>query len=209
MKVILIGSTGLVGQEVLKLLLADPSILEVVTPARHGQSIHSKQKLIIYDYEKNENAEEFKNADVVICTLGTTMKKAKSKPNFKKVDYDYPLNFANLAKKNGTRHFILNSSMGASAKSPIFYSKIKGEIEESIRALNFDKYSIIRPGLIGGERSEFRLFEIITLKALTAFGFLLPKSLKINPANKIAQTICTEMKTDFNGEQIISSDAMI
>lgn len=209
MKVILIGSTGLVGKEVLKILVSDPTITEIVTPVRSGQSLCSKHKVLIYDFDKNENLVEFKGADVIICTLGTTMKKAKSKENFRKVDYEYPLNFAKIGKANGCIHYILNSAMGASVNSSIFYNKVKGEVEQSIRELSFEKYSILRPGLIGGNREEFRLFERIAVKVFTHIDFLIPKSLKINPAEKIAKAICEEIKKNFKGERILTSEMFL
>jgi uncharacterized protein YbjT (DUF2867 family) len=211
MKVILIGSTGLVGSEVLKILSIDQNITEVITPVRSikSESIHPKQKQIEYNFDKNEYVSDFKNVDVIICTLGTTMKKALGQENFRKVDYDYPLNFAKLGKENGVKHFILNSAMGASSKSPLFYNRVKGEIENSIGLLNYEKFSIIRPGLIGGKREEFRLMELIGMKVLTFIGVILPNKLKINPAHKIAEAICKEVKRDFKGQAILTSENFI
>ena len=208
MKIILVGSTGLVGQEVLKQLIADPAVTQVVTPVRNGNSVQNKQNLFTYDFKRGENCAIFKGADAFICTLGTTLKKAGTPENFRLVDHDYPLHFARIAKENGVPHFILNSAMGASAQSKFFYNRVKGEVEDHIRELNLHKLSIVRPGLIGGKRNELRPLEYVSQSVIGFLSFLLPKSLRINPASRIAQVICAELKQDFQGQRIIKSDQM-
>lgn len=209
MKVILIGSTGLVGSEVLKLLIADQTVTEVVTPVRTLQPAHTKQKVIVYDFDKCESIAEFQNADAIICTLGTTIKKVKTKEAFRKVDFEYPFNFAKMGKSLGIKHFLLNSAMGANAHSKIFYNQVKGEIENEIRKLNFDKYTIVRPGLIGGDRQESRPGEYAAKIILATIGFLLPKSLRINPAKSIAAAIVNSLHDTSRKETIITSEQMI
>lgn len=205
MKIILIGSTGLVGSHVLKQLIADPAINEVVTPLRSGESIHKKHKVVVYNFDKNENFPEFKNADAIICTLGTTMKKAKSKAAFLKVDFEYPLNFAKQGKSNGVKHYILNTAFGANSKSRFFYNQVKGQIEEAIEVLNFEKFTIVRPGLIGGHRNEFRLAEALSLKIMTALDWMIPKAFKPNQPENISAAICRALHAKSSGKTILSA----
>ncbi len=198
MKVILIGSTGLIGKHVLKILSHDPRISEIITPVRKNLPNLPKQHNLVYDFNKNEDLEIFKDSDALICTLGTTMKIAKSKENFIKVDLEYPLNFAKKAKNLGINHFIINSSMGADKNSLIFYNKIKGQVENELVLLAFPKLTIIRPGLLGGTREESRPLEDLSKKVFTMLEKILPKKLRISKPELVAQKICDSL---FNQEQ--------
>jgi len=98
---------------------------------------------------------DFAGADL-FCALGTTIKKAGSQEQFRKVDFDYPLRLAELGKHEGIRSFSLVSAMGANARSGIFYSRVKGETEDRIAALGLRALFLLRPSLLLGERDEFR-----------------------------------------------------
>ncbi|MFN8284474.1 MAG: oxidoreductase [Chitinophagales bacterium] len=167
---LLVGATGLVGGHVLELLLQDAAYDTVIVLTRKSLNInHPKLREVIIDFNRlNAFADEI-NADVIFCCLGTTIKVAGSKEVFKKVDYEYPYQIAQVAKKNGSSKYLLVSALGANKNSMIFYNQVKGELEDAISALNFDAFHVLQPSLIIGERTESRLGEGIAQKLSPVF----------------------------------------
>lgn len=159
-KAIVIGATGLIGKELVGQLINSRDYSKITLLVRRTVGIqHPKLEEKIINFEQLEKVDvNLKEADV-FCTLGTTIKKAGSQEAFRLVDYNYPLTLAKMAKEQGASHFLIVTSMGASAKSMAFYSRVKGEIEEALQALNFPALSIFRPSLLLGDREEFRLGE--------------------------------------------------
>src|SRR5690606_24320068 len=109
-------------------------------------------------YRLEEYADHFK-VDDVFCCLGTTIKKAGSQNAFRRVDYDYPVALGKLAKSAGAKRFLVISAMGADARSNIFYSRVKGQMEEALKKMEFPALHIFQPSLLLGKRDEFRLGE--------------------------------------------------
>jgi len=208
MNLLLVGSTGLVGREVLKLALASPEVAQVVAPVRRRLEPHAKLVAPVVDFDRLPAQEPWWQADAVICTLGTTIKVAGSQEAFRKVDYSYPMAVARLARQHGTPTFVLNSALGADAGSRVFYNRVKGEVEHGVRSLGFETLVIARPGLIGGAREEFRLGEKILVPILAALGPVLPRAWRINPAGHIARAMFDAAMHPQAGEQIITSDRM-
>lgn len=174
MKAVIIGATGLVGKELVKLLLQLKKYDQISVIVRKKLSIvHPRliQYRITMDELNELPASIFLDADV-FCALGTTIKKAKSKDNFRKVDYDYVLQFATLAKKYGLASFTLVSAMGANVKSIFFYSKVKGQIEQALLELELPKLYVIRPSLILGDRPEKRFGEQLAINWSKKLKFL-------------------------------------
>jgi uncharacterized protein YbjT (DUF2867 family) len=95
----------------------------------------------------------------VFCALGTTIRKAGSQQKFRQVDYEYPLQLAQIARMNGASHYSIVSALGADPKSRVFYSRVKGEVEQALRAMNWPSLVILRPSLIAGDRAESRPME--------------------------------------------------
>ena len=113
-----------------------------------------------------------KGSDLFISALGTTRGAAGGFEQQKKIDYDLNLDLAKAAKENGTKHYVLISSSGASASSPFGYPKMKGELEEAVKGLGFENCIILRPGLIVGERVDSRPPEFALRKVASAVGAL-------------------------------------
>lgn len=156
---IVIGATGFTGTFLVKQLCESEEYVSVSVIARNNISYkHPKLEVKIKDFDMLEE-KDFEIADDLFCCLGTTMKKAKTKENFEKVDLIYPLQIASLAKKRGIHHILAISAAGSSKKSPFFYSRIKGQMEQQLIDLNLPKLSIFRPSLLTGGRKEFRLGE--------------------------------------------------
>lgn len=173
-KALVIGATGLIGKEVVKLLLEDPSYDQVNVIARKPLGIEDK-KLHFFqnDFETLDAISGAFAVDHVFCCLGTTMKKAGGKEAFMRVDYHYPIEVARRAKEHGATHYLLVTSMGANSKSKVFYSRVKGKVEEEIKKIGFAGLSILRPSLLLGDRNERRLGEDIgkvVMKLIPYFG---------------------------------------
>jgi uncharacterized protein YbjT (DUF2867 family) len=205
MKLLLVGSTGLVGRHVLDLALADGRIDAVVAPVRHNVANHPKLLAPMVDFERLPNDADWWRVDAVICTLGTTMRMAGSQEAFRRVDHDYALAVADLARQHGASTFALNSAMGANPSSRFFYNRVKGELERDLATLGFRSLTFVRPGLIGGERNETRSTERIAAIVLGALRPILPRRLRINPAERIAQALIDAAIAARPGTHIVGS----
>jgi uncharacterized protein YbjT (DUF2867 family) len=175
MKALVIGATGATGRDLVNQLLTDKDYDEVNVFVRRPLEVESpKLKTHIVDFEKPEEWKDLVNGDVAFSCLGTTLKDAGSKEAQRKVDYDYQYNFAKAAKENEVEDYILVSSYGANPKSKIFYSRMKGELEQSIKALHFNKLMIFQPGMLDRKDSE-RTGEVLggkIIKFANKFGVL-------------------------------------
>ncbi len=159
-KALIVGATGLIGNYCLQNLLNDPTYSEVTAIARKPiLTTHRKLKTIITDFTDIESDISTIQADDVFCCLGTTIKKAGSQEAFKKIDHTLVVTVAEIMKKKGAEQFIVISSMGADTDSKVFYSRVKGEMEEALKEINYPCIRIIRPSLLLGSREEFRLGE--------------------------------------------------
>jgi uncharacterized protein YbjT (DUF2867 family) len=157
---LIIGATGLVGSHLLDLLLNDPRFekIKVFTRKSTGKS-DSKLEEFIIDFEKMQEWGNHLSGDVLFSALGTTIKKAGSKDAQYKIDFSYQYTVADHASRNGVGTYILVSSAGADPGSIVFYSRMKGELEEAIKKMNFKSIRIIQPGILDGERDESRPME--------------------------------------------------
>ncbi len=153
--VCLAGSTGAIGNHVLRFLNQQNNVDQIITLTRkQNASPLSKEKNLVINFDQL-NSLNIK-ADVFICCLGTTIKVAGSQAAFRKVDYDYVVNFAKLAESASAQKFLVVSSVGADEKSNVFYSRIKGEMESSIKKITIPAIEIFQPSLLLGERTEAR-----------------------------------------------------
>lgn len=205
MKILLIGATGLVGSHVLKQALADPRISQIIAPVRHELPVHPKLFAPIVNFDQLPDEANIWDVDAVICTLGSTMKVAGSKAAFRQVDYTYPLECAKLAKKWGCPTYALTSALGANANSPFFYSRIKGKLEQSLIALNFESLTLVRPNVISGHRNQERLGEVVVIRIISSLSRILPVSCQISPAQNIASALLNSVIHPEKGVKIISS----
>ena len=205
---LLVGATGLVGQSVLTQALADARIGDVTAPTRHPLPPHPKLLNPLVDFDALPADAPWWAVDGVICTLGTTIKKAGSPTAFRRVDHDYPLAVATLARRRGTAAFVLVSSLGADAASRTFYLRTKGETERDLRALHFPSLTILRPSLIGGVRAERRPAEALALRLCTALPFLLPRRYRVVPAERLARALLTAGFAARPGTHVVESEAI-
>lgn len=175
MKAVIIGATGLVGKELVKLLLQSKKYEQISVVVRKKLSIvHPRLvQFRITMEELNELPPHIFEQAHVYCALGTTMKKAKTKEKFREVDFNYAYTFAKLAQEHGMASFTLVSSMGANTKSLFFYSRVKGELEQALIDLKLPRLYIVRPSLILGDRQEKRFGEHLAAKLSKRLSFLL------------------------------------
>lgn len=209
MKLLLVGSTGLVGRHLLALALAHPGVETVVAPARRPASAQPKLLAPLVDFEALPADAAWWRVDAAICTLGTTMRVAGSREAFRRVDHDYPLEVAKLARRHQVPTFVLNSAVGADPNSLFFYNRVKGELERDLGELGFRSLTLVRPGLIGGQREGHRGGERAALLALGLMGPLLPRAWRINPAQRIAQALLDAALVSAPGAHVVSSGRLI
>jgi len=151
------GTTGLVGSELLQQIINKSAYNKIHILVRKEIEVKSDKVIQhIIDFEKLGPFEIQEPIDHVFSTLGTTIKKSKTKENFRKVDYDYVLSLAKKAKEWDAEKFLMVSSLGANAKSGIFYNRVKGEIEKALSELKLNQLFIFRPSLLMGNRKENR-----------------------------------------------------
>ncbi|QQS31318.1 MAG: oxidoreductase [Sphingobacteriales bacterium] len=204
------GASGLTGAECLDLLLKHENYHRVIALVRKTLPLtHEKLQQIQVDFDHLETCMDDFSADDVYCCLGTTIKKAGSQANFRKVDYDYIVNVAKAAYANGAKRFLLVSSLGASSKSSIFYSRVKGETEEAVAAIPFEEVHIFRPSLLLGNRKEHRFGESLAIKGFKALGFLMVGPLAVYKGievKDVAKAMISIAQSGEKGKHIYLND---
>ena len=206
---IILGATGLTGSILLQKLIADNNYTSTKLFSRSLSKVSSNKVVeFIVDLQKPTTFAKDFIADEVFCCIGTTAAKTKDMKQYKAIDFGIPVTAATLAKKNGIPSYLVVSAMGANASSVVFYNKIKGEMEQAILALNIEKTHILRPSLIGGNRTEFRLGERIGQGMMSLLNPLFVGSLQkykmIHP-DAIA-TCLLKLANSRHQQQIFSSD---
>jgi len=204
------GGTGLVGRALLQLLGKDAryrrvtSLVRRETPAPPGVTVQRA------DFERLEDL-VLPEVDDAFCCLGTTRRAAGSAAAFRRVDLDYVLAFARLAKRAGALRFLLVSSLGASPRSPLLYTRTKGECEAAIEAIDFTTVVILRPSFLVGDRAAPRFGETVALGAARLIGPLLVGPFRRYApvdATAVARTLATAAATAPAGVIVIESDSI-
>ncbi len=159
---IVLGATGMVGSAVLTSLLGNVAYTKVVALTRRPLSIqHEKLENVVLDFEQLLDYQSVIHGDDLFLCIGSTIKKAGSQAAFRRIDMDYPMQVAIMAKTNGVRQVVLCSAVDADAQSRIFYNQVKGNLEDALKGLDFDTLHIFQPSILLGERNEERLGEKI------------------------------------------------
>lgn len=207
---LILGASGLTGNILLKKILDSNTYDKVYVYTRSSLNIiHPALEEKLVDFDTLHDAVP---AEDVFCCLGTTIKKAGSQEAFKKVDYGYPLKVAQLQSAAGSKNFLVISAIGASSTSSIFYSRVKGAMEEAISALPFQQVYIFRPSFIAGKRKEKRLAEEIALPVLKLINplFMGPlKKYRSVSAEAIANAMLYYAQHPETGVHVIPSDEIL
>lgn len=204
----LAGATGLVGRECLRLLLPDADFGRILVATRRPLSPDVRSPKLdthVVDFDHLNEHDELFGVDAIICALGTTIRQAGSRTRFRTVDYEYPLAFARLGLSHGARHFLVVSSLGANSHARVFYNRVKGEMEDAVRALGYHRVTIVRPSLLLGPRAQLRLGEEVAKRVARWLGPMVPRSYKPVEARVVATTLVREAKKDAPGVRVVES----
>ena len=207
MKVAVLGSTGLIGKNVLKLLARLPQVVRVFCPVRNIpdlkdlgiQDASFKLDFKQVDFEQDNEALRlffyagFTGCDAVVCCLGTTRKQAGSKAAQEKVDLRLPLMLAAIAKKAGVKNFLCVSAMGADSLSPYFYNRLKGQLEEGLDMIGFETLTLVRPSLLLGKHKDRRFGEELLQKTIGAHPEWIPAFIRPVHAETVAAHLVTSI----------------
>ncbi|MDO9483689.1 MAG: NAD-dependent dehydratase [Hydrogenophaga sp.] len=208
-RLMLVGATGLVGHCVLQQALADARVRQVVAPTRSALPPHPKLLNPLVDFDHLPDNADWWAVDAVVCTLGTTIKTAGSQAAFYRVDHGYPLQVARLALRQGAKAYALNSALGADPASRVFYSRTKGELEQDLQVLGYRSLTLVRPGLIGGERRQARPAEQLAVRLSTWLQPLLPRRYRVVPADRIAHHLLQVALAAAPGVQVLMSERLL
>lgn len=204
------GGTGLVGSEIIRQLLANEGTRKIITLGRRAADFSDKRLThLTYDFSGRPQKSALPSNCVAICTLGTTIKQAGSQEAFRKVDFDYVLNFAEIARDIKASSLHVVTAHGAAKSSLIFYNRVKGEIEEAIQRIGLVEVHIYRPSLLIGNRKEHRAGEGFAAAAAKALSpvFKLPglSSVQPTPADHLAAFIIRQASSVSPGNHVHSN----
>ena len=205
------GATGLIGQAILALLLADARYSTVHVVGRRALDVQHP-KLVVHISASLTNWASPVAVDDVFIALGTTIKVAGSKAAFKALDFDAVLALATQAKAQGATRLAVVSAMGASAQSAVFYNQIKGEMEDAVNQLGFQTVVIARPSLLAGDRESLKQPERIAEKlSLVAFKWLkplIPANYQAINASDVAAAMLKTLGSAGAGKHVLLSGDM-
>ena len=198
LEAIVLGATGATGQELVKLLLKDPNFSKVTIFVRKKPRIkHEKLTTYEIDFSRLNEYKGLINGDVIFSALGTTLSQAGSKTQQYLVDFNYQYEFAKIGSENKVIHYSLVSSVGANIKSPFFYPKTKGALEEAVKKLGFNNIYIFQPPFLIRQSNLIRPGEKIALKILKLLNQIgILKSQKPISVSDLAQKMINEIKSD-------------
>lgn len=203
---IVLGATGLVGRRVVEQLAADSRYNAVVALVRRAPGWQlPKVEARAVDFDRLADT-DLPPADDVFCCLGTTIKVAGSREAFRRVDYDYVLRVARLALARGATRLMVISALGAGTGSPVFYSRVKGEMEAAVGALPYRAVTLLRPSFLAGERDERRPGEHLALAALGVLGRLVPARLRPVADATVARAMIAAAWDDAAGVRVFESE---
>jgi len=207
MKALIIGATGATGKDLVTQLLADDTYSEVHCFVRKPLTLtHPKLHAHVVDFDTPEAWSDLLHGDVAFSCLGTTLAVAGSKEAQWRVDYDYQYNFAKHCRQNGVPTFVLISAAGAKAQSKLFYNRMKGQLEDAVKALDFSCLLIFQPSVLirsnsdrGGENFTVKVFNF-----LNKLGIL--KRYRPMPTAVLAQKMRKEVATVPKGLHTFTLD---
>ena len=204
------GASGLVGSYVLRLLLENPAYVRVTVLARRELPLaHKKLEQRVLSFDRLAQIADFPRVHDVFCCLGTTMKQAGSPEAFRTVDYTYVVELARVAARHRASQYLVVTALGADPRSRIFYSRVKGETEATLRRLQFEGMQIFRPSWLVGARTKSRPAERVAgiLGPLVAWAFVGPLA-RYRPikADAVARALVRVALAAPRGAHVYQSD---
>ena len=201
--ILLAGATGLTGEHLLDRLLNEPTVSRVLAPTRRALAEHPHLENPVGDLNTLLPSLGGR-VDIAFCCLGTTIKQAGSQDAFKAVDLDLVVAFAKRARELGARHLLVISAVNADARSSVFYSRIKGEMEQALRAQDWPQLTIARPSLLVGNRPETRWAEQLA----APIAKLIPGKYGAIEACSLARALWRLALEEQSGERVVESDEL-
>ena len=210
MKALVLGATGAIGKDLVELLLKDPTVDRVDIFVRREVNIPSAKLVVhVVDFDHPEQWADKLSGDVLFSTLGTTIRAAGSQEAQWKVDYTYQYNAAKAARENGVPTYVLVSSVGANAKSRVFYTRMKGALDNAVQELGFPGCSILRPPSLIRKGSD-RFGEkagIVALRAFNAIGLM--RAWKPMPTEAVAAAMLRLAQSGREGTEIVDAQEIL
>ena len=210
MKALVLGATGAIGKDLVGLLLNDPAVERVDIFVRREVNIPSAKLVVhVVDFDHPEQWADKISGDVLFSTLGTTIRAAGSQDAHWKVDYTYQYNAAKAARENGVPTYVLVSSVGANAKSGVFYTRMKGALDDAVQELGFPGCFILRPPSLIRKGSD-RFGEkagIVALRAFNAIGLM--RAWKPMPTEAVASAMLRLAKSGREGTEIVDAQEIL
>ncbi len=210
MKALVLGATGAIGKDLVELLLKDPTVDRVDIFVRREVNIPSAKLVVhVVDFDHPEQWADKLSGDVLFSTLGTTIRAAGSQDAQWKVDYTYQYNAAKAARENGVPTYVLVSSVGANAKSKVFYTRMKGALDDAVQELGFRGCFILRPPSLIRKGSD-RFGEkagIVALRAFNAIGLM--RAWKPMPTEAVAAAMLRLAKSGREGMEIVDAQEIL
>jgi uncharacterized protein YbjT (DUF2867 family) len=209
MKALIIGATGATGKDLVNVLLQDTAYTQVLIFVRRSIGMsHPKLVEILTDFDKLETVAGSIKGDVWFSCLGTTLKAAGSKDKQWHIDYEIPLKFAEIAKQNAIPGVVLLSAYGADSKSSIFYSRMKGALEEAIQKLSFGQCIIFKPGMLRRKDTDRPAERIINglLNFLNKLGLF--RKFRPLPTSILAEKLAKAPKVFSGGIHVVAREAI-
>lgn len=208
---LVIGATGATGKELVKLLLENEDFAKVkIFVRKEIDLMHPKLEKCIVDFDKIDVWKSDLQGDVLFSALGTTLKQAGSEEAQRKVDFDYQYQTAKSATENNVKTYVLVSSSGADPNAFFFYPRIKGELEEAVKVLDFEQIHIFQPGILDRNSEDDRMLEnlgLTAIKAINSVGLLksqtpMPVSVLAGKMIKVSKSTRTEKVSYYKLDEI-------
>ena len=199
--ILLAGATGLTGEHLLDRLLNEPTVTRVLAPSRRALAEHPRLENPVGDLQSLLPSLEGP-VDIAFCCLGTTIKQAGSQEAFRAVDLDMVVAFGKRARELGARHLLVISTVNADPQSSIFYSRVKGEMEEALKLQGWPQLTIAQPSLLIGERQDQRLVEQLA----APLSKLIPGKYGGIEACSLARALWRLALEEQDGVRVVESD---
>lgn len=212
-RIALVGATGLIGMSLIRLAVNRPDI-RIIAISRREVALPpgARMEVLVADPDSWGDAIAAANADVLVCALGTTWKKAgKDEAAFRAVDQDLVLACGKAAKAAGVRQMIAVSSVGADPMAKNFYLKVKGETEQALGKLGLTRLDVLRPGLLRGAREELRPAERLGMIASPLADLLMNgayRKYRSIQSETVAQAIVGLTREAMAGRFVFEHDAI-
>jgi len=204
-RIMIVGATGLVGSELLALALAHPAVSHVVAPVRRTLPAHARLLAPVVDFEHLPGQADWWAVDVLLCALGTTRRDAGSAEAFIRIDHDYPMAVARLARNHGVPNLVVVSAAGADAGSRLLYPRSKGLLEDGLREAGFDSITLLRPSLLLGRRVRVRPLEQLAMRVLPTLAPLLPARYRPVRASAVAAAMLAAALAPQPGVRVVEA----